>query len=152
MRVESFRDLLDWTSGYHQHLSNCLAQCAEHQLNERSQMLLNYLADKEMELSTTVRGFKNIGEDKALNTWCTEHLDRHPLLAEAACDEAFASMDTAEIISEVENQHQQIILLYQNLYDRSHPPKMQELLAEVRDLEKSEAQQMMQGANRLEDI
>lgn len=152
MKVESFRDLLDWTSGYHRHLSNCLAQCARHQLDDRCQMLLNYLSDKEMQLAIAVRGFKDIGEDKALNTWCTEHLDRHPLMVGAACDDAFTTMTTAEIITEVENQHQTIILLYQNLYERSHPPKMQELLADVRDLEKNEARQMMQGANRLEDI
>lgn len=152
MKVESFRELLDWTSGYHRHLSNCLAHCARHQPDDRCQMLLNYLSDKEMQLSAEVYGFRQIGEDKALNTWCTEHLDQHPLLAGAACDDAFASMNTAEIITEVENQHQKIILLYQNLYDRSHPPKMQELLAEVRDVEQQAARQMVQGANRLEDI
>jgi hypothetical protein len=36
MRVESFRDLLDWTSGYHLHLSQCFRQCAHLQKNERS--------------------------------------------------------------------------------------------------------------------
>ncbi|MDR6982874.1 hypothetical protein J2X32_001492 [Rheinheimera pacifica] len=152
MKVESLRSLLDWTSGYHRHLSNCLADCARHQLDDRCQMLLNYLADKEMKLAIAVQGFKDVGEDKALNTWCTEHLDRHPLLAGAACDDAFISMTTTEIITEIENQHQQILLLYQNLYDRSQTPKIQELLAQVRDLEKNEAQQMMHGANRLEDL
>lgn len=152
MRIESFRELLDWTSGYHLHLSQCFRQCAHMQQNERSGMLLDYLADKELHLAACVLGFKHLGEDKALNTWCTEHLDRHPLMVDAACDEDFALMNTTEIITEVEKQHQLIILLYQNLYDRSQPPKMQELLAEVRDLEVNESQQMMHGANRLEDI
>lgn len=73
MRIESFRDLLNWTSGYHRHLSHCLAHSAKHHSDE-------------------------------------------------------------------------------NLLGRSHPPQMQQLLVEIHDLEKSEAQQMMQGANRLEDI
>ncbi|WP_214001046.1 hypothetical protein [Arsukibacterium sp.] len=152
MKVESFRDLLDWTSGYHQHLSNCFADSAKAHSDKRPQLLLNYLADKEMDLATRVRGFKDVGENKALNTWCTEHIDKHPLMAEAACDDAFTTMDTNQIITEVEKQHELIILLYQNLFERSHPPQMQEMLAEVRDLEKEHAQQMMYGANRLEDI
>lgn len=152
MKVESFRDLLDWTADYHQHLSNCFTQCASQHSDKRAAMLLNYLADKEMDLATRVRAFKDVGEDKALNTWCTEHIDKHPLMAEAACDNAFSQMNTSEIITEVEKQHQLIILLYQNLFDRSQPPERQELMAEVRDLEKEQAQQMTQGANRLEDI
>ncbi|MDX1536866.1 hypothetical protein [Arsukibacterium sp.] len=152
MKVESFRDLLDWTSGYHQHLSNCFADSARAQSDKRSQLLLNYLADKEMDLATRVRGFKDVGEDKALNTWCTAHIDKHPLMVEAVCDDAYTTMDTNEIITEVEKQHELITLLYHNLMERSHPPKMQELLGEVHDLEKELAQQMMHGANRLEDI
>ncbi|MAD75468.1 MAG: hypothetical protein CML20_11880 [Rheinheimera sp.] len=152
MKVDSIRGLLDWTAGYHQHLSNCFAKSAEKQQNDRSQMLLNYLADKEMDLATRVRAFKDVGEDKALNTWCTEHIDKHPLMAEAACDDAYTTMDSNAIITEVEQQHQIIILLYENLYDRSPKEEIKELLAKVRDLQQQEAQQMMQGANRLEDI
>ncbi|MDX1678394.1 hypothetical protein [Arsukibacterium sp.] len=152
MKVESFRDLLDWTAGYHQHLSNCFTKSARARSDKRPQLLLNYLADKEMDLATRVRAFKDVTEDKALNTWCTEHIDKHPLMAEAACDDAYNTMDTNEMITEVEKQHELIILLYQNLCERSHPPAMQEMLAEVRDLEKELARQMMHGANRLEDI
>lgn len=152
MKVESFRDLLEWTSGYHQHLSNCFTNCAKDQPNKRSQMLLNYLADKEMDLASRVRAFKEVGEDKALDTWCTAHIDQHSLMADTPCNTALATMNTDDIISEVEMQHQLIITLYHNLGERSHPQKMQELLAEVHDLEQQEAQQMMQGANRLEDI
>ncbi|HAW91438.1 MULTISPECIES: hypothetical protein [unclassified Arsukibacterium] len=152
MKVDSIRGLLDWTAGYYQHLSNCFSKSAEQQQNKRPQMLLNYLADKEMDLATRIRAFKEVGEDKALNTWCTEHIDKHPLMAEAACDDAFNTMDTNAIITEVEQQHQTIILLYENLYDRSQKSEIKELLAEVLDLQKQQAQQMMQGANRLEDI
>ena len=152
MRVESFRDLLTWTSGYHQHLSHCFAQSAKRHSDERSRMLLDHLADKEIQLADTVTGFKEIAADNTLSTWCIEHLEQHPLLDNTVDGKAFAAMTNAEIITEVENLHQQIILLYQNLQGRSHPPQMQRLLSEIHDLEKNEAQQIMQGANRLEDI
>ncbi|SNY52460.1 hypothetical protein SAMN06297280_2126 [Arsukibacterium tuosuense] len=152
MKVESFRDLLDWTSDYHQHLSNCFADSAKAQSDKRSQLLLDYLADKEMNLANRVRAFKAVGEDKALDTWCTAHIDQHPLMDETRCDDAFATMNTDDIISETEKQHQLIISLYHNLGERSHPAEMQKLLNEVHDFEKEQAQQMMQGANRLEDI
>jgi hypothetical protein len=152
MRVESFRDLLDWTSGYHQMLSHCFHHAASNHADNRSAMLLDYLADKEHKLASMVQQFKQLAVNKALNTWCTEYLDKHPLMVDAVCNDAFNSMPASDIIAEVENQHQQIIQLYQNLYDRSQMSELQQLLSDVADMEKSEAKQMMQGANRLEDI
>lgn len=152
MHVESFGELLRWTSGYHLQMAQCFRNCAMQHQNERSTLLLDYLADKELRLAACVLGFKHQGEDSALNTWCTEHLDKHPLMADAACEDDFASMTTSEIIAEVEQQHQLIILLYQNLYERSNATQLQQLLANVRDLEVNESQQMMHGANQLEDI
>jgi hypothetical protein len=152
MRIESFRDLLNWTSGYHRNLSHCLAHSAKKHSEERSKMLLDHLADKELQLSDIVGGFKDIAANNTLSTWCIEHVDQHPLLDNTLDDMAFAAMTNAEIITEVENLHQHLILLYQNLLGRSHPPQMQQLLVEIHDVEKSEAQQMMQGANRLEDL
>ena len=152
MRVESFRDLLDWTSGYHHMLSRCFAATARNHPIQRSVMLLDHLAEKELKLAHWVQDFKQLTVNKALNTWCTEYLDKHPLMGKATCDNTLLTMQAADIIAEVEEQHQQIILLYQNLCDRSQMAELQQLLTDVADMEKNEAKQMMQGANRLEDI
>lgn len=152
MKVESFQDLLEWTSGFHQHLSDAFVASAKNQSDKRSRMLLNHLADKEVNLASNVSAFKDIAAENALDSWCTAHIDQHPLMNNSVSDDAFVSMNTTNIISKVEEQHQQIILLYQNLGERKHSEKMQQLLLDVHDLEKQQAQQMMQGANNLEDI
>ena len=50
MKVETLRDVLHWTSEFHQHLSECLKRGADKTDNTRAQMLLNYLSEHEEKL------------------------------------------------------------------------------------------------------
>jgi hypothetical protein len=61
-------------------------------------------------------------------------------------------MDLSQIIETVVSQHYQIISLYKHLYVKADIPSMKELLKQLIEFEESHVMQMVQGANRLEDI
>jgi len=152
MQIETLKDVLNWTRDFHQHLASCLHHCNDRNQSERARLLLEYLAEHEQKLVAVLDGFTQSASAKALNTWCYEYLDKHPIVRHAQCDQPFAQMSTEEIISEITGQHGQVIDLYRYLHSRAQTVSAQDLLAQLLDLEEHEAMRMAQSANRLEDL
>ncbi|GAB1259700.1 ATPase [Teredinibacter haidensis] len=152
MQIETLRDVLQWTGDYHRYLAECTRHCANQQLNQRAQLLLNYLSEHEKTLSTVLDAYEATADPHALNTWCYEFFEKAPVKPHYHCDKPFAEMDTQEIIEAIENQHQQLIALYQYLVGRADIPSAIELLEQLTALEEHEAMRMAHEANRLEDF
>lgn len=152
MKIETLKDLLEWTKATHRNLSECMVHCSEHHESERGVMLLSYLSGHENVLATVIQGFVDTSRTSVLNTWCLEYLDRKPIQIHDYCDGYFVEMDLSKIIETVVSQHYQIISLYKHLYAKADIPSMEELLKQLIEFEESHVMQMVQGANRLEDI
>jgi len=152
MQIETLKDVLNWTRDFHQHLASCLHHCTNQHQTERAQLLLEYLAEHEQKLVAVLDGFTQSASVNALNTWCYEYLDKHPIVRHAQCDQPFAQMNTEEIISEIAGQHGQVIDLYRYLQSRAETASAQDLLAQLLALEEHEVMRMAQSTNRLEDL
>lgn len=152
MKVETLKDVLEWTKLTHLNLSQCMAHCAEHHDSERARMLLKYLSGHESVLMTVLQGFIDVSSPKVLSTWCLEYLDRQPIVTHENCEASFISQDLSEIIEAVVAQHHQIISLYKHLHSRAEIPSVIELTKQLVELEEHYAMQMVQGSNRIEDI
>ena len=115
MQVETLRDVLHWTGEFHRHLTECMVHCAGNSENVRSQLLLNYLSEHEKKLAYVVREFEQMGNEHALNTWCYEYLDKHPIIHHEYCDAPFSELSSREIMEVIIHQHKQVIDLYRYL-------------------------------------
>lgn len=152
MKIETLRDVLHWTTEFHQHLSSCLRHCSDKNESERAKMLLVYLAGHESELASVVSNFEKTGNTNALNTWCYEYIDKHPIIHHEHCNTPFAKLNATEIMEVIVDQHQQVIELYRYLFSRADIPSAKELLENLKSLEEHESMLMSQGANRLSDM
>ena len=152
MQIETLRDVLHWTKEFHQHLSQCLSHCADMNTDERAKMILAYLSDHEESLTRVVSGFETSGNEHALNTWCYEYVNKHPIVQHRHCDAPFSELDAVQIMEVVVDQHQQVIELYRYLASRADIPSAQEMLASLRSFEEHEIMRMVQSANRFEDM
>ena len=152
MQIETLHDVLHWTKEFHTQLSRCLQHCADNNQDERARMLLMYLVTHEDKLAKVVARFEEWGDSHALNTWCYEFLDKHPIVQHQHCDAPFAKLNAEQIMAVIIEQHQQVIELYRYLFSRADIPSAQELLAGLKSLEEHEAMQMSQSANRLNDL
>lgn len=152
MQVETLKDVLHWTREFHQHLSQCLSHCADKNTDERARMILGYLSDHEKTLSQLVSGFEKSGDEHALNTWCYEYVNKHPIVQHAHCDAPFADLDATQIMAVIVDQHQQVIELYRYLASRADIPSARELLEALRSLEENEMMRMAQSTNRFGDL
>lgn len=152
MQAENLKDVLDWTIDFHQQLSLCLADCAKKNKSERAKLLLDYFAQHEQDLTKVITEFKKTASKNALNTWCYEYLDKHPIMKHKHTDIPFADLDTLKITETVIHMHQQVITLYRDLMAQIVVNSAHELLEELLSLEEHEAMRMTQSANRLEDM
>ena len=152
MQVETLDDVLNWTSGFHQTLANQLKQGSGNHDSERARLLLGYLSKHEASLARTVHDTERTAEDKSLATWCYEYLEKNDLMQGIAPGKAFTDLDPEHIMDLVSQQHNQIIELYRYLYSRANIPETKSLLGALLELEQHETMQMMQGANRLQDV
>jgi hypothetical protein len=152
MQVETLKDVLAWTVKFHRNLSACLRHCAGSNQDARAKLLLDYLAQHEEKLSAIVSRFEETAETRALNTWCYDYLEKHPILHSTQCDAPFQDLEPDEIMAVITDQHEQVIDLYCYLHARADTEMVRELMEHLKSLEEQEARQMTQGANRMQEM
>jgi bacterioferritin (cytochrome b1) len=152
MQIETLKDVLHWTTKFHQHLSDCLEQCASKNESERARMLLDYLAKQEEKLTHIVDQFERTGDNNALNTWCSEYINKHPIVNHMHCDEPFATLNATQIMEVIVEQYEQVVELYRYLASRADIPSAKELMESLKSLEEHEIMRMVQTANRFQDM
>ena len=152
MAIETLKDVLHWTTEFHEQLSECLEHCADKNESERSKMLLDYLAKQEEKLSHIVNQFEKTGDNGALNTWCYEYINKHPIVRHVHCEATFSKLNATEIMEVFVDQHEQVIELYHYLASRADIPSAKELLESLKSLEEHEIMRMVQTANRFQDM
>ena len=152
MQVETLKDVLHWTTQFHQDLADCLVHCEGHHSSERARLLLDYLSKHQTSLKNVVKDFEESANKNALDTWCYEYLEKHPIIRQQHCEVSFDKLDTAQIMEVVMEYHRQVIELYRYLEAKAATEPTRELLGELLELEEHEAMVMAQGANRLEDL
>jgi uncharacterized protein (DUF305 family) len=115
-------------------------------------MTLNYLSDHEGSLERIVQGFENAADKKALNTWCYDYMEKHPIIEHGHCDSPFKSLDMSHIMEKIVNHHEEVLELYTHLYSRVDIDSAKELLDAIHDVEENEIKRMVQSANRFADL
>ncbi len=152
MRAETLKDVLIWTKDFHQHMASRLTDCADRHGDQRASLLLQYLAEHEQTLTETADRYTSEGNQKALDTWCYDHIDQSAIVYRDLCNTDFATMDVDSIIKRVAEEHDEIVSLYRYLKERAEIPEAEELMDEMLSLEEHEVMLMMQAANRLQDV
>lgn len=139
MIPETMHDILDVTRQLHRELSQHLSQSADDNASERSQMLLNYLAEHEERLARTLETFQKKADLGSLDTWFYEYTDRHRVIHLDPAETPFAKMEASEIEQEMGQFHDQLIDLYTHLHERAENNTAKEVLAQLLELETTKA-------------
>jgi uncharacterized protein (DUF305 family) len=151
MKIESVRDILEWTMDFHKQLASCLTHC-EPNNSERSKMAMQYLIAHEEHLAALIKSFSVKAESGELETLFIEYLEKNPIVLHEHCDGAFEQKADSEIAAIVIEQHQEVIALYSFLREQAVIPHHKELLDNLLALENQEIVRMAQGLNRFQDI
>ncbi|MBU3068792.1 ATPase [Aestuariicella sp. G3-2] len=152
MQIETLRDVLVWTRKFHQKLSELLSESVDKHSDERTRMVLEYLADHEKSLGKVISGFEKSGDEDALNTWFNEYVNKSPMLQKMYSNTPFDDLDSTQIMDIVVEQHQQAIELYRYLVKRADIDSAREMLESLLSLEEHEIMRMTQSTNRFSDM
>jgi uncharacterized protein (DUF305 family) len=151
MYNETLRDALEWTSNFHSELGKTMQGSSELAADERSALLLEYLAKHEENLARLVKAFKEEGDNHALNTWCREHFEKKPVIEEGLNEKRWEDLAPDDLVEFVVFKHSQILDLYNTLLAKAPIDSMKDLLTQLVQAEEEEIKKMMQGVNRLAD-
>ena len=151
MKIETLRDVMVWTQQAHQSLSDRLYSNAAGNFDERSKLLLDYLALHEQQLSNLLRDFELNADSKALNAYCYEYFSNN-IESDIVSGLKLTTANPEQILSTVMALHQKIIELYQQLNDQFESPAASAIIQELLQLEEHEAMRMTHGSNRLADV
>jgi hypothetical protein len=156
MEINTFGDLIGWTSQLHEQLGQCLAQGASRHEDERARMLLDYLATHETEMAHVVKEFERRADPKALNTYVAylyEALAQQPIQPHRYSDASFYSaLSFDDICREVFDFHDQVVDLYRRLNDEAVIPEASELLESLLEYEHNEAMRLVRQTERMQDL
>jgi len=152
MRIESVKDLIEWTQARHAAIAHCLKQCATDNPDERASMILHYLASHEAKLEKTVAMLK----DRAVQE--TGEVYDNPLSAgldaeeQPDCNGRFANMSADQVRDKVFAYHDQIIRFYQDMIGKVKDPQAVAMMQDVLDMELQEAKLLVRQTGRMDDI
>lgn len=152
MQVETLKDVLHWTTGFHKHLRECLSHCSDKHSDVRVAMILSYLSDHERILENVVGNFESSGDPHVLKTWCVEYIHKYPIIQHDHCEESFAELNISLILEVVVEKHQQVIELYRYLASRADLDSAKDLLERLSSLEEHEIMRMVHSVNRFADM
>ncbi|KUJ83561.1 hypothetical protein AWR36_006810 [Microbulbifer flavimaris] len=152
MQAQTLSDVIQQTGRLHRNLASELRSGSPAGAGERIDLLREYLAQSEGNLSRLVEAHGRDAADRALNTWCYEYLRSHSIDRMAQRFSA-GEVETDEgLLQEVVGIHGELVALFQRLHAKADTEPTRALLHDIRELEESETRRMAQGANRLHEL
>lgn len=152
MESETFAEVLEWTRQLHTDLAEVLARCAGTNEDERARMLLNYLAEHEIEMADSVAAFASRADAKALETHVYHYISHKVIESERICTAPYDKMSFDEISQLVFGLHDDVLELYRTLLAKADIPELATLLEGLVQLEEQQVMLMVTQAGRMNDL
>jgi hypothetical protein len=152
MKVQRFKDLIEWTRTLHEELAKHLSHHASRHENQRTRWLISYLVERERGIAKLVAGFLDHADEKALATWIYDYTPHEVIDPHTCCDQPYLQMTFDEILATVLGLHNQALELYRYLEARAEIAEAQELLEHLSDMEEHETKLLARQASRIRDL
>ena len=152
MRYKTVHDVLDWVKTVHSQLRKVYEYASGETQDQRTAMLLDYLAQHEaMLVKAMARYDRDAGKD-VLETWC-DYNPQFPLPTEPGQLKAeLDGLSTADVIDHYLRCHERLVDLYKQLAGEADTPEIEEIFSNLAQLEMREIERSVRDADRLEDI
>ncbi len=151
MEFKQISDILDWSQAIHAELAERYQSLAGELTQQRAVLLLDYLADHQKQLETSVELLKEDISPGLLNTWTrTELADAFPSSLMELRNQ-LTTLSTEDILTLCIDYHDRLIKLYNELSQTADLDSSRELFENLADLEHHEKLITVRDAQWLED-
>lgn len=150
MAFRQVKDLLTWIVDFHNQLSEQYSTLASQQSDERMQMALVFLAERERRMRDAMESYLEDADQGLLTTWLIDHQNfSHPSVLErvplcAGCN------DLHDILANVMTAHQLLKDMYLLRAELAEMPEEVELFKQLASHQDAEARLQSRDIARLE--
>ena len=131
MEPKTLATILDEAVAYHERLVAHLRDCQAKATGEREKMLLDFVADHEEWMCSSLNGLESVQDKSSLKTWFYEYTDRNAVLFSRPEEIPFHTLSYDEISEQILEINQQLIDLFHYLKARSESKASEEATGEL---------------------
>lgn len=150
MAFRQVKELLQWVCDFHQSLSVRYARLASEQSDERMQMVLEFLADREQRMHQAMMQYLQDANPGLLSTWLIDTQEfAHPYVLDRipGCPDC---RDVQDILANVMAAHQMLKDMYRLRSELAQTPEEAELFNELMKNQDAEMRLQVRDIGRLE--
>lgn len=152
MAIETIKDILDWGRRLHEELAQIYQNSSAESEDERTRLLLSYIADHEQKLADIIANYEKHDTTGKIDSWMRDYLDKNPFMAGMREVVKFNPMDGDEILKATINAHQQMIKMYRDLAQNAKAERLESLFENIANMEANELMRMVVTGERWSDM
>ncbi len=150
MAFRQVKDLIRWTSDFHETLGAQYHHLAAEQQDERMAMTLTFLASREDRMRESMANYLRDGEPRVLEIWLTDSQDFvHPRMLERI-PKCMGCHDSQDILANVMTAHQTLKDMYQLRSELAQLPEEKSLFEQLAKNQDAEARLQTRDIARFE--
>jgi hypothetical protein len=152
MPTETIKDILDWGRRLHEELATIYQSSSAESEDERTRLLLNYIADHENRLAEMIANFEKHDTTGRVDSWMRDYLEKNPFMAGMREVVKFNPMDGEEVLQATIDAHQKMIAMYRDLAQNAKSDRLETLFTSIADMESNELMRMVMTGERWSDM
>ena|SRR5210317_1294985 len=152
MPTETIKDILDWGRRLHEELATIYQSSSAESEDERTRLLLNYIADHENRLAEMIANFEKHDTTGRVDSWMRDYLEKNPFKAGMREVVKFNPMDGEEVLQATIDAHQKMIAMYRDLAQNAKSDRLETLFTSIADMESNELMRMVMTGERWSDM
>lgn len=152
MAIETIKDILDWGRRLHEELAHIYQTSSTETKDERTRLLLSYIADHERKLADIIANYEKHDTSGTVDSWMRDYLDKNPFMAGMREVVSFNPMDSDDVLQATVNAHQQMIKMYRDLAENAKAERLESLFENIANMESHELMRMVMTGERWSDM
>lgn len=152
MQATKIDDVLLASKNYHHLLSERLVLNSINCNDDRKCMLLDYLAQKESEISSILERIRSATMGKTGNTWLYLYTDRHWIIQSDPSSISFHKMPVEEAQESISTIHDEMVDLFQHIHERAESNLVKENMEDLVKLYRTYNKKINYEAGRINEI
>nr|WP_298249428.1 2-hydroxyacyl-CoA dehydratase [uncultured Halomonas sp.] len=150
MAFRQVKDLLEWIHDFHRELGDQYTRLAETAPDERMQMALVFLADRESRLRDGMAAYLEDADNALLTTWLIDSQEfGHPSVLRRI-PPCLGCHDVQDILANVMSAHQTLKDMYRLRSELASIPEEAELFHQLAEVQEAEARLQTRDLARLD--
>ncbi|MEA2119324.1 2-hydroxyacyl-CoA dehydratase [Halovibrio sp. HP20-50] len=154
MRYNQVKDLVEWAAGFHERMARQYSDAADSVENERLQMVLTYLASRELKMKTGLDDLlhDDSGHTDVLETWFDDSSEfpQPPELDKLAEQTVTGSIE--DVMKTATMAHQRLQALYEHRAERAKIEPEEEFFNALAEGHNSEIRHIMASIEELQGV